>query len=215
MAALRKFYMLIILALLVSLPVCATTKAKSSPAVKAPVVQVPVIKTTTIEGQGFLKTRGGDIKTCSGEAVYLYTIHNYEKFIMKEQSNRKINKLGLYTYYEESFQKYKDNRKMYDFVLKNINNAIYEMRTNYPDLNITGVYDDTQYYNDMQKIREYENNKISKAGEASLFTETMCDASGNFIFHLVCMESLQKQHGIVLRWEVDLLRLIQSPKVER
>lgn len=171
-------------------------KAVSTPLVKE---KIQPIQKTTIEGQGFLKTRGGEIKTCSSESVYLYTIENYEKFIAKEQYSKNINKLKLYEYYAESFEKYKNDRNMYDHVLKNINKAVYEMRTNYPDLNITGLYDETQYQNDLQKIREYENNKISKVGEASLFIETMCDASGNFIVKNVPFGT----YGIVTKatWE--------------
>ncbi|MDD5211463.1 MAG: hypothetical protein PHV62_03545 [Sulfuricurvum sp.] len=43
----------------------------SSPIYAAKVSKVPDIITSTITGQGFLKTQGGDVKTCAGNEVYL------------------------------------------------------------------------------------------------------------------------------------------------
>jgi hypothetical protein len=177
-------YILMATASLVSLPAYAV-KAKSNPTVKAPIVQVPVVKTTPIEGQAFLKTRGGDVKTCSSEAVYFYTKDDYEKLAKKRIFEGNILPLERYMRDVESYEKAKNGSyPEYSYMeLKYVNEDIAELKKKYPQFGIISIYSSDSFNEDITKVKNYETEQIAKLGVISKpIFESQCDANGNFSY---------------------------------
>ena len=172
-------------------------KAVSTPLVKE---KIQPIQKTTIEGQGFLKTRGGDIKTCSGEVVYLYTSENFIKFIAEEDYRHAMADVKSYKRNLENYVEKKDDRYVGNFYVDSLIDSIRNMKSKYSEANLSDQFSVDIVNENIQKIIDYENKKLTSIGEKSkIFVETMCDASGNFIFKNVPFGS----YGIVTKvtWE--------------
>lgn len=182
MVALRKFYMLIATATLLSIPVCAATKAKSSLAVKASIVQIPVVKTTTIEGQGFLKTQAGEIKTCAGELISLYSKDDYMKFLGKEIYLKKMQQFEEYVRVAES-EKKNDGTTLQSYYRDQAYAAAKELSNDYSQLDIGKFYRYDAFKEDIKKAKDFEIKKLSDLGDTyKVIVQSQCDASGNFSF---------------------------------
>lgn len=155
-----------------------------------PLLKSDIVKKTTIEGQAFLKTAGGDIKTCAGEFVVLYTKDDYRKLAMKRTFESFISALGMSRYFGESYEKdnksYKSNRAyagVVDSGLDRIYDEIKKLQRRYPQLNIRKGYQKDTFNEDLDKALQYETEEIAKLGIISKpILESQCDASGNFSF---------------------------------
>lgn len=125
----------------------------SSPIYAAKVSKASEIVTSTITGQGFLKTQGGDVKTCAGNEVYL------EPYI--DQKNWTYQKVAAY--------------KHDIVVMKNLDIKFAKILASTGN---SGAYKKSQEKLLEEIPLEYDYRTLSD----SLVQKTQCDAGGNFEF---------------------------------
>lgn len=127
----------------------------SSPIYAAKVSKVPDIMTSTITGQGFLKTQGGDVKTCAGNEVYLEPFIDeknwtYQKVIAAKRGEAAIKNFSI-------------------FSAKRIVSS--------------GMGDKKDYRESREKpVEEIESKYDYRTLSDNLVLKTQCDAGGNFEF---------------------------------
>lgn len=164
----KKIYILITVAILFSLPANAA-KTKSS-----------VVNTTAIEGQGFLKTKGGDVKTCAGEIVSVYTKNDYQNLVQYKNYEKMILKIAIYRKEAESFGRYRA-RKANLPEYKNLSEYIKILNEQYPELDLKRTYQLDFFIADLQKVIDFESKKLDElGGKPKVSYESQCDAYGNF-----------------------------------
>lgn len=159
---------IIVCSILISLSLFGAKVEKKAVSTSLVKEKMQPIQKTTIEGQGFLKTRGGDVKTCSGESVFLYKLDDYLKL---GEEKIKISTLERYRRHGESYEK---TGSISDHFYSKIVNDIENLQKLYPQLNIRSTYQKDTFNEDIDKAKIF----VTASGPV---LETMCDASGNFI----------------------------------
>lgn len=163
---------IIVCSILISLSLFGAKVEKKAVSTSLVKEKMQPIKKTTIEGQGFLKTRGGDVKTCAGELVFLYKKDDYKKLAK-----------------ERIIENFRDHGKQYEngtntnYYYSKIVNDIAKLQELYPQLNIRSIYQKDTFNEDIDKVKNYELGQIAKLGTISKpVLESQCDATGNFNF---------------------------------
>ncbi len=122
-----------------------------------------------VEGQAFLKTRGGDVKRCSGEEVVLFDANDYDAFNSQNRYKEYLKRSLL----KDSDPLYSE-KTIYDELLK-----IYpDLKNNIPSYRIYERSD----LNSMLKIAIERDVAKPVVPFKKLIYRTVCDANGDFKF---------------------------------
>lgn len=140
-----------------------------------------VTKITSVEGQAFLKTREGDIKTCASENVYLYSKEDYRQISTKiKEINGAMNKVNVNRLYIDSYLKSKSSFEM-DLWTKKLEKLSAELKSSYPQLDIHENYSFSTFLEDIRKAEKFEDDNLNSLyATYKPILQTQCDSGGNF-----------------------------------
>jgi hypothetical protein len=168
----------LVIGLLATMPLMAAKTGKKI-TVDEQNIHTPVnmIKKTTIEGQAFLKTRGGDVKTCAGEDLVLLELSDYN-FLVK--SKMKSTRLHLDLNDKMAANIHCDVFKECIPFTANDESKYLALIEEYPEAHISFSWGQNGYESAIYKAMQAEEERFKILKQKNILS-TQCDMNGNFI----------------------------------
>ena len=161
-----------------------------------PQQEVPIVKLGDISGQGFLRTKGGSVRTCAGNSVYIEKSNPNGFIIQSEVLQEKKRNL---TYFESKLRSEKyslgyDEKRLKDYNSEISSNQASIIKKMYKGMAADKKVEISESKKTISKLEKYvldwnkevlNQQTIVDNSIKDNIQKTMCDAQGNYEFKKV------------------------------